>query len=197
MSRRALLARQEILKRSLDPFWRNGFEGTSLRHLEEATGLNPGSIYYHFRNKEDLFQQVLSHYIDTHLLSRLQSYRRRYSPLESLRRFFTTSYRQESVEEYCCSCLLVMAMTKPRSVALAPLLKDAITQLEECFTDLLKQAGKSEDYGRILLDHYIALQLSGHIKGSWKQRDRYVKEIFTTLPDRIPEKSTQEPVFAE
>lgn len=193
MSRTALLARKEILQRSLDPFWRNGFDGTSLRHLEEATGLNPGSIYYHFRNKEDLFEQVLSYYIENHLLSRLKNYRRRYSPLESLRRFFTTSYRQNYVEEYCCNCLLVMAMTDARRATLAPILKRAINQMEAEFTELLCQAGKSKDHGSVLIDHYIALQLSGPIKGSWKQRDRYVKEIFSALP----EKRTQVPVFTE
>lgn len=52
----------EVLDRAVDVFWRRGFEGTSIRDLEEATDLNRGSLYGAFGDKENLFLAVLDRY---------------------------------------------------------------------------------------------------------------------------------------
>ncbi|WP_281645656.1 TetR/AcrR family transcriptional regulator [Parendozoicomonas sp. Alg238-R29] len=188
MTRPAGFERKEILERAMDPFWRNGYEGTSLRQLEEATSLNPGSLYHHFRSKEELFREVLIHYIENHLLSRLAHYLTHHPPLESLRLFFTTSYRREYIKEYRCGCLLVLAMMEGQKETLSPLLKDALGRLESGFADTLLAAGKPAACGRILLDNYLALQLSGHLLGSQKTLDSYVRGIFAFLPSEQREK---------
>lgn len=43
-------------------FWQRGYQGTSMRDIGEATGLNPGSLYGSFGNKRQLFLLVLEHY---------------------------------------------------------------------------------------------------------------------------------------
>ncbi|CAM3754129.1 TetR/AcrR family transcriptional regulator [Parendozoicomonas haliclonae] len=184
MARPNILERRQILARALDPFWRNGYEGTSLKQLEEATGLNPGSLYHHFSNKKDLFRHVLLYYIEEQLLTRLNHYRRNHPPLESLRLFFSTSYRHDDIQDYRCGCLLVMAMTEGHRDTLSPLIREAVVKLEEGFANALAAAGKSKEHSRILLDRYIALQLSGHLQGSRKKLDKYVARIFAALPDQ-------------
>jgi AcrR family transcriptional regulator len=47
--------RREILDRSRACFARYGYEGATVRRLEEATGLSRGAIFHHFRDKESLF----------------------------------------------------------------------------------------------------------------------------------------------
>lgn len=54
--------REEIIDKLIDLFWRNGFSGSSMQQVVEATGLKPGSIYYSFGNKEALFKEALDHY---------------------------------------------------------------------------------------------------------------------------------------
>ncbi|MCL6270361.1 TetR/AcrR family transcriptional regulator [Sansalvadorimonas sp. 2012CJ34-2] len=181
MGRSTGFDRSDVLERAMDLFWRNGFSETSLRQLEEATGLNPGSIYYHFHNKSQMFQAVLIHYIENRLLSRLAFYMNRHAPLESLRLFFTTSYRQEDVKNYRCGCLLVLALTESHRNTLAPILKEALGRVEQGFSMALEAGGCDPSTSRMLLDSYIALQLSGHLLSSRKNLDQYVKEIFARL----------------
>lgn len=45
-------------------FWRNGYEGTSIQALEQATGLTRTSLYNAFGNKRALFERALTHYRD-------------------------------------------------------------------------------------------------------------------------------------
>jgi AcrR family transcriptional regulator len=50
--------RREILAGARACFARHGYEGATVRRLEEQTGLSRGAIFHHFRDKEALFLAV-------------------------------------------------------------------------------------------------------------------------------------------
>ena len=50
--------RQEILAGARACFARYGYEGATVRRLEEETGLSRGAIFHHFKDKESLFLAV-------------------------------------------------------------------------------------------------------------------------------------------
>ncbi len=50
--------RREILAGARSCFARYGYEGATVRRLEEATGLSRGAIFHHFRDKDSLFLAV-------------------------------------------------------------------------------------------------------------------------------------------
>src|SRR5512147_1941926 len=50
--------RRDILAAARSCFARYGYEGATVRRLEEATGLSRGAIFHHFRDKESLFLAV-------------------------------------------------------------------------------------------------------------------------------------------
>jgi AcrR family transcriptional regulator len=47
--------RRQILDGARTCFARHGYEGATVRRLEEATGLSRGAIFHHFKDKESLF----------------------------------------------------------------------------------------------------------------------------------------------
>jgi AcrR family transcriptional regulator len=50
--------RREILAGARSCFARYGYEGATVRRLEEETGLSRGAIFHHFRDKDSLFLAV-------------------------------------------------------------------------------------------------------------------------------------------
>lgn len=62
MSRTTLYNRQEALENAIQLFWKKGFHATSLKDIEQALDMRPGSIYAAFGNKEGLFQEALDYY---------------------------------------------------------------------------------------------------------------------------------------
>jgi TetR/AcrR family transcriptional repressor of nem operon len=54
--------RDVVLDRAMDLFWRRGYEATSIQDLVKATGINRGSIYGTFGDKQGLFLAALDHY---------------------------------------------------------------------------------------------------------------------------------------
>lgn len=47
--------KQHIVEKAKVLFERKGYAATSMEDIREFTGVSKGSIYYHFKNKEDLF----------------------------------------------------------------------------------------------------------------------------------------------
>jgi AcrR family transcriptional regulator len=57
--RRGLENRREaLLEAAAELFGSRGYEGTSMRDIASAVGMLPGSVYYHFRSKDDLLLEV-------------------------------------------------------------------------------------------------------------------------------------------
>ncbi len=50
--------REQILGGARTCFSRYGYEGATVRRLEEATGLSRGAIFHHFRDKDSLFLEL-------------------------------------------------------------------------------------------------------------------------------------------
>jgi AcrR family transcriptional regulator len=50
--------RRQILAGARACFARHGYEGATVRRLEDETGLSRGAIFHHFRDKESLFLAV-------------------------------------------------------------------------------------------------------------------------------------------
>jgi AcrR family transcriptional regulator len=53
-----------VIAAALDVFWRHGYAGASINQLTEATGLSRSSLYQRFQDKDGLFQEALSAYIE-------------------------------------------------------------------------------------------------------------------------------------
>jgi AcrR family transcriptional regulator len=65
MGRPKSFSREEVLEKAMPVFWKQGFAGTSLQDLEQATGVNKSGLYSEFRDKEDLFLECLRHYLES------------------------------------------------------------------------------------------------------------------------------------
>ena len=62
MGRKKSYRREEAAESALQTFWEKGFERTSLRDLEAATGVNRYGLYDSFKDKQGLFQECIEHY---------------------------------------------------------------------------------------------------------------------------------------
>lgn len=58
---------EEALGRALDLFWARGYRATSMLDLAEATGVQRGSLYNAYGDKEEIFLIVLKRYSEAYL----------------------------------------------------------------------------------------------------------------------------------
>ena len=62
----------QVLNQVMEVFWKNGYEGTSVGELVEASKLNTRSMYNLFGDKKGLFHSSLDHYREKFLNSRIE-----------------------------------------------------------------------------------------------------------------------------
>ena len=72
-----------ILDAARTVFVISGYESTSIREVARRAGISHGTIYLHFRDKDDLLYQVSEHEYG-HLLSRLRALPRTRDPIQRL-----------------------------------------------------------------------------------------------------------------
>ena len=51
--------KDDILQTALHLFAEKGFKDTTMTELSKATGVAEGTIFYHFKSKEDIFLAIL------------------------------------------------------------------------------------------------------------------------------------------
>ncbi|WP_406206097.1 TetR/AcrR family transcriptional regulator [Kitasatospora sp. NBC_01560] len=145
MGRKQLWDQDEVLASAMRLFRHRGYLGASLRDIEEATGVHPGSLYRTFRNKDGLFHAALDAYnekvvqgrVRTHLLEPAD-------PLAGIRAFFTTAI--ETGPEPDPGCLLTN--TAVESFALPQTAADVhhgLAAIRGGFADALTRAGRRGD----------------------------------------------------
>lgn len=58
----ALQTREQLLHAALEVFYRQGVSHTPLQAIAQEAGVTRGALYWHFKNKEDLFDALFQHY---------------------------------------------------------------------------------------------------------------------------------------
>ncbi|MEZ4242032.1 MAG: helix-turn-helix domain-containing protein, partial [Myxococcota bacterium] len=84
-------------------FWARGFPGTSMKALEAATGLQPGSLYAAFGSKEGLFREALADYVQAVVAAAV---RPGVAPREQIRRWFAAMV-DAAVDDGGRGCLIL------------------------------------------------------------------------------------------
>ena len=113
MARPKSFNKEHVLGLAIMVFWKKGFDATSMKDLEMATHLTPGSIYHEFGSKLGLFEHALSQYIDTVVAFRVAHYlSQTEDPMQTVRDFIVSSFRDVPKEVRGDACLLVNTATE-------------------------------------------------------------------------------------
>jgi TetR/AcrR family transcriptional repressor of nem operon len=113
MPRVQLFDKEKALKNAMELFWSKGYNGTSTRDLEKATGLGTSSIYNTFGGKESLFFDTLQYYLEAEQLKLSQSIKGSTSALKGLKALFECVLHDDNTAEVPVQgCFVVNSITE-------------------------------------------------------------------------------------
>lgn len=166
MGRRATWTEPELLSAVMAVFRRKGFAHTSVRDLEGATGLHPGSLYKAYGNKEGLFAAAVTAYNDQVVADRVRTHLDAAEPpLRGIHAFFTSTF--DSGEELNPGCLLTTAAAE--APELPGTARDGVAAgldlIEDGFWRVLERARAAGDIDPTTATDQLASQLLALYQG--------------------------------
>ena len=102
MGRPRIVELDDAVTAAMACFREHGYEATSIRRLEHATGLKATSLYNAFGSKAGLFETVLVRYEASVVDRRIVDHLRPEVGLAGIREFFVSTYMREPHPEHGC-----------------------------------------------------------------------------------------------
>lgn len=142
MSRTTLYNRQEALENAIQLFWEKGFHATSLKDIEQALDMRPGSIYAAFGNKEGLFQEALDYYAQSALKELERILSQNESPLSGMADYLRLLGGICDKQLPSRACMLVKSLLElgAREQAALQQVETLLSGMEERFTQAFTKA---------------------------------------------------------
>lgn len=129
----------EVLAIAMDLFWQRGYINTSMKDVVQATGVQPGSLYSAFGDKEKLFQQALRKYTQEFFRASMPRHR---PPLECIQQWFERLAQTMATDPNQKGCLIInTAMERDaHSPSTLAIIEDRLDEIESFFWQNLTQA---------------------------------------------------------
>jgi len=93
--------REAILEAATDAFYRHGYNAASSRDIARQAGITQATVYYHFKNKEEILLTIITEFSDQLFESLLAALARDSDPVTRLRNavtqhiLFTKTHRRQ------------------------------------------------------------------------------------------------------
>ena len=84
--------KQMILAAAMKVFSETGYIGSSVDDVAKEAGISKGAIYWHFKNKDDLFKSLLEYWTKEQLISFNENFKKSQSFIDSLLSMLTMPF---------------------------------------------------------------------------------------------------------
>ena len=108
MARPVEFVYEDVLTNAMEQFWREGFEASSVQKLLDVTGINRGTLYNSFGDKDTFFKSCLEHYnklVDKELAATLNN--EELAPWAAIEKYFDVTVMATTNKRRSMGCLLV------------------------------------------------------------------------------------------
>lgn len=181
--------RQQALERAVDLFWSRGYQAASLKQIEAALDMRPGSLYAAFGSKQDLLIEALGLYAEQMFGLFERHLARTASPLAGFKGFVHQLVLGEPDQELPAvrACLMVKMLLElsDDSPAVNAEINRLLDATEAGFEQMLQQARALGELRSDLDCRRLARLLQVQVMGlrSYAQRDLSHAELEALVSD--------------
>ena len=192
MPRQRLYDREQSLDKAVNLFWEQGFHATSLKDLERALDMRPGSIYAAFGSKQALFEAALDRYAARGLDDLDKKLAEYASPIEGLAAYVRALGELREPAAPSRACLLVKSLLELGDRE--PLAKNKadslLAAMEQHFVDAFRAAQANGELGPEQDPTMLGRRLQAEVMGlrAYAQRmvaSSAVKQVADHIADSI------------
>jgi len=131
-----------VLEQAMQIFWNQGYANTSIKDITAVTKLQPGSLYGTFKNKRNLFLNVLDLYFENLYATVVNIFQSSEDPLLKISNLFDYILNQKVSDTEIKSCLLINTLLEipPEDIEINKRISDMFIKIENEIFMVLKSA---------------------------------------------------------
>lgn len=194
MSKNAKFDRTEVIEKATNLYWEKGYHGTSMRNLQTAIDLRPGSIYATFGSKDNLFKEAIHHYSAKTGRLLQDCLEQSATPLTGLKLFIKKLIIDNLEGKPSCMCMIVKSLselTESDNKELLDEVKKLLSNVENKLAGIITEAieagelDKSKDATE--LASYLQVQIIGlrtyaRLNNNKEIVNKFIDDIFEGAP---------------
>lgn len=188
MARPAEFDRDEVIDQALYAFRVKGYGGTSVRDLEQATGLKPGSIYSAFGNKRQFYLETLTRFYRTMQSDLRSALSSQQDPVAGLRLFLDqvlNSVLNDSPER-CCYVIKSALELSNTDLEVRKIITGHFYVMHELIAEALRSAQQMGRIGGDRNPHVVAKLMLNNLFGlNVESMLAPEKELLTAMIDEL------------
>jgi len=194
MSKNAKFDRTDVIEKATNLYWEKGYHGTSMRELQVAVDMRPGSIYAAFGSKDNLFKEAIKHYANRTGKLLAACLDQTSSPLAGLKLFIhklTLENRNNAPSDMCMIVKSISELTEKENKVLLDEAKSLLNSVEAKFANIIAQAieqgeitsdKEPSDLASYMQVQIIGLRTYSRVNDDQKMIERFIDEIFVGAP---------------
>ncbi len=184
--------RKQVLQNATEVFHKNGYNGTSMQDLVDATSLNRSSIYNSFGSKLGMFMEVLTHYRSCGKDNMKKELIHTHNASDSIKAIFNMYVEDILNDTNKKGCLLVNC--KSEMTNQEPMIKSFMEQSQDQTTAMLEdivykgqmekifnQDQTAAQYALYLYSAIQGLRMTGILNNNKEELDNLVNTILKAL----------------
>ncbi|MDG1025002.1 MAG: TetR/AcrR family transcriptional regulator [Gammaproteobacteria bacterium] len=193
MARPVEFDENKVLTNAMEQFWREGYEASSVQKLLDCTGINRGTLYNSFGDKDTFFKSCVDHYnkvVETQIAASLKN--SKLGPWEAIEAYFDETVLKVTNKHRSMGCLLVNSvcesinydkeMRKVVRSSLATIRKALVARLKEAFKNRKVKKGVSVEFAAdVLMNSLHGMRVNSRDGKTPKQLKELVKFTVSSL----------------
>lgn len=143
MARPVEFDENKVLDKAMEQFWREGYEASSVQKLLDCTGINRGTLYNSFGDKDTFFKSCIDQYnknIDSQIANSLKD--KKLSAWSAISMYFDEAVLNISNKQRSLGCLLVNSLCESINYDkdMRKIVRDSLRTIRKAIVERLKEA---------------------------------------------------------
>jgi TetR/AcrR family transcriptional repressor of nem operon len=193
MARPVEFDENKVLTHAMEQFWREGYEASSVQKLLDCTGINRGTLYNSFGDKDTFFKSCVDQYnkvVEKQIAASLKN--SKLGPWEAIEAYFDETVLNVTNKHRSMGCLLVNSvcesinydkeMRKVVRGSLAIIRKALVARLKEAHKNRKVKKGVSVEFAAdVLMNSLHGMRVNSRDGKTPKQLKELVKFTVSSL----------------
>ena len=153
MARPVEFDENKVLTNAMEQFWKEGYEASSVQKLLDCTGINRGTLYNSFGDKDTFFKSCLDQYnsiVNTQIAASLKN--DKLNAWDAIATFFDEAVIDVSNKHRSMGCLLVNSLCESINYNrdIRKVIRASLTSIRKALVVRLKEAHKKGKVKKVL-----------------------------------------------